>query len=187
MQADVGQEPQVALTMPLLVGTDGVKKMSKSYGNYVAFNDTANDIFGKIMKLSDELMLSYYELLTTEDLEAIRKEHPMEAKKRLASLLTSRFHGAEAGPAARKFFEDTFSKKELPTDIREVALPKGLSLSELILRAEGVKSRNEARRLITQGGVKIDGKKAAEDKPVDAPPTFVLQMGKHQFVRVNLT
>lgn len=187
MQADVGQEPQVALTTPLLVGLDGVKKMSKSYGNYIAFNDSANDIFGKSMKVSDELMLGYYELLTDQNLDEIKSFHPMEAKKRLAQTLTARYHGAEAGAAARRFFEDTFSKKELPTDIREVSFPKGLTVSELILRAEGVRSRNEARRLITQGGVKIDGKKVSADEAVASPPSFVMQIGKHQFVRVNLT
>ena len=92
-----------------------------------------------------------------------------------------------AGAAARKFFEDTFSKKELPADIKAVELPSGLSLSELILRSGGVKSRNEARRLVSQGAVKIDGKKISQDDVVSAPASFVLQMGKHQFVRVKLT
>ena len=186
LQADEGQEAQVALTMPLLVGLDGVKKMSKSYGNYIGFNDAPNDLFGKVMKLSDELMLSYYELLTDEDLAAVKAMHPMEAKKSLAQKMTARFHGAEAGAAARKFFEDTFSKKELPTDIRGVTMPPGLMLSDLIARCGGVKSRNEARRLITQGGVRIDGQKASADGPVNEPRSFTLQIGKHQFVKVDL-
>jgi tyrosyl-tRNA synthetase len=187
MQQDEGQDAQVALTMPLLVGLDGAKKMSKSYGNSIAFNDAPNDLFGKVMKVSDELMLSYYELLTDADLAAVKAAHPMQAKKDLAQLLTSRFHGAEAGGNARRYFEETFSKKELPKDLKTVDVPKGLSLSEVILRAGGVKSRNEARRLITQGGVRIDGQKAAADAPVSAPDAFVLQMGKHQFVKVVLT
>jgi tyrosyl-tRNA synthetase len=187
MQKDLGLEPQVALTVPLLVGLDGSKKMSKSYGNFIALNDSPNDLFGKVMKVSDDLMLSYYELLTTEELGAVKALHPMEAKKRLAELLTARFHGPDQGRAARKFFEDTFSKRELPTgSIKAVELPAGLALSELVLRCGAVKSRNEARRLISQGGVKIDGRKAGADAPIGSPAAFVLQVGKHQFLRVTL-
>ena len=187
MQQDAGQAPQVALTVPLLVGLDGAKKMSKSYGNHIGLTELAREMFGKVMKLSDELMLQYFELLTGEDLAAVRSAHPMESKKRLASLLTARFHGEAAGREEREFFEHTFSKKEIPQDIRVVKVPSGLSLSELIVQHADVKSRNEARRLITQGGVKIDGKKADKDAPVTAPGSFVLQVGKHQFIRVNLT
>jgi tyrosyl-tRNA synthetase len=182
MQQDEGQEQQIALTMPLLVGLDGVKKMSKSYGNYIAFNDSPNDMFGKVMKLSDELMMSYYELLTAEDLAAVKARHPMEAKKSLAAVITARFHGEAAGAEARKFFEDTFSKKELPKDIPVVKAEPGELLSALIARAAG-KSKNEARRLITQGGVKLDGAKVAADGPAQAG---TLQAGKHQFFRVEL-
>jgi tyrosyl-tRNA synthetase len=187
MQQDVGQPPQVALTVPLLVGLDGVKKMSKSYGNYIGVNDTANDIFGKSMRVSDELMLQYYELLTEVDLAQVKSQHPMKAKKELARLLVERFHGLPAAALALEYFENTFSKRELPTDIRVEKIPLGLTLSEIILRAGGVKSRGEARRLIMQGGVKIDGAKALTDNPVNSPNQFVLQMGKHQFVKVELT
>lgn len=187
MQQDAGQEQQVALTVPLLVGLDGVKKMSKSYGNSIAFNDTPRDMFGKVMKVSDELMLSYYELLTDADLAAVKAKHPMEAKKELASLLTSRFHGAAAGPEERKFFEDTFSKKELPKDIKSVIFDAGKTYSELIVHCDPTKSRNEARRLIQQGGVKIDGAKVSADAPIaKAPKEFVLQVGKHQFFKISL-
>jgi tyrosyl-tRNA synthetase len=187
MQQDDGQEMQVALTMPLLVGLDGVKKMSKSYGNAIGLNEPPNEMFGKVMRVSDDLMLQYYELLTDADLDAVRGGHPMKAKKELARLLTARFHGAAAGDEALAYFESTFSKKELPKDLRVVSVPAGLTLSEILVKAEGVKSRSEARRLISQGGVKIDGAKAAADAPVTAPPNFVLQMGKHQFVRIDLT
>ncbi len=187
MQADSGQEPQVVLTMPLLVGTDGVKKMSKSYGNSVALSDPPNAIFGKVMSLSDALMLGYYELLTDRELGEIKAAHPMAAKKDLAQLLVSRYHGEEAGRDARRYFEDTFSSRRLPADAAEVLMPAGLVLSELIHRAGGTKSRNEARRLISQGGVKIDGRKASEDGPIAAPASFILQVGKHQFLKVRLT
>jgi tyrosyl-tRNA synthetase len=187
MQKDLGLEPQVALTLPLLVGLDGAKKMSKSYGNAIAFNDLPNEMFGKLMRISDELMLSYYELLTDRDLKEVKTLHPMEAKKALARSLTARYHGEQAAEAALRYFEDTFSKGELPADIKIVELPAGLPLSELILRSGGVKSRNEARRLVSQGGVRIDGAKVSQDMLLTAPPSFVLQMGKHQFVRVKLT
>lgn len=187
MQQDVGQEAQVALTVPLLVGLDGVKKMSKSYGNYISLNDEPNEIFGKAMRVSDELMLQYYELLTDLDLAAVRAEHPMKAKKALARLLTARFHGEAAGDAALKYFEDTFSKKELPTDLRVERVSSGLPLAKIIVQAGGAKSLGEARRLIQQGGVQIDGAKATADAPVTAPGSFTLKMGKHQFVRIELT
>jgi tyrosyl-tRNA synthetase len=186
MQVDVGQEAQIALTVPLLVGLDGVKKMSKSYGNYIALNDSANDIFGKAMRVSDELMLQYYELLTDSDLDAVRAEHPMKAKKALARLLTARFHGEAAGTDALAYFENTFSKKEIPTDLRVVRVPAATPLAKIIVEAGAAKSLGEARRLILQGGVQIDGVKATADAPIAAPPAFTLKMGKHQFVRVEL-
>ncbi|MBI4371738.1 MAG: tyrosine--tRNA ligase [Elusimicrobia bacterium] len=186
MQQDAGQEQQVALTLPLLVGLDGEKKMSKSYGNAIALNDAPNEMFGKTMKVSDALMMQYYELLTDKDLNAMKAEHPMKAKKVLARSLVARFHDDKAADEARAYFESTFSKKELPTELRVEKMASGLSLSEIVLRAGGVKSRGEARRLIAQGGVKIDGAKAAADEPVSSPASFVLQTGKHQFVRVEL-
>lgn len=186
MQADAGQEPQVALTVPLLVGLDGEKKMSKSYGNHIGLNDAPNEMFGKTMRLSDELMLSYYELLTDRDLAGVKAEHPMKAKKELARLLTARFHGAAAGDEALAYFESTFSKKEIPTDLRVERVAPGLTLAKIIVQAGGAKSLGEARRLITQGGVQIDGAKATADAPVTAPHSFTLKMGKHQFVKIEL-
>lgn len=187
MQVDAGQEAQVAMTEPLLVGLDGVKKMSKSYGNSIGVSDAPNEMFGKVMKVSDELMLSYYELLTDADLNAVKAEHPMKAKKALARTLVARFHGASAGGTALAYFESTFSKKELPSDLSVVKAPAGKTLSEIIALAGGAKSRSEARRLISQGGVQIDGVKRTDDAPVSAPPAFTLKMGKHQFVKIELT
>ncbi len=187
MQQDAGQEAQVALTVPLLVGLDGEKKMSKSYGNSIALNDAPNDMFGKTMRVSDELMISYYELLTEEDLGAVKAEHPMKAKKNLARLLVAKYHGAKAGDEALAYFESTFSKKELPTDLRVVRAAAGIALAKLIVDAGAAKSLGEARRLIQGGGVQIDGVKAAADAPVNSPAAFTLKMGKHQFVKVELT
>jgi tyrosyl-tRNA synthetase len=181
MQKDAGQEPQVVLTVPLLVGLDGAKKMSKSYGNSIGLTEPARDMFGKLMRVSDELMKSYYELLLGADLPS---GHPMEAKKELARRITALYHGEPAALAERQFFENTFSKKELPADIPSLSASRGVKLVELVAEAGG-KSKGEARRLIEQGGVKLDGQKA-EDGPVRAPDSFVLQIGKHQFVRVNL-
>jgi tyrosyl-tRNA synthetase len=185
MQVDVGQEAQVALTVPLLVGLDGVKKMSKSYGNYIALNDEPNEMFGKAMRVYDELMLDYYTLLTDADLAAVKAEHPMKAKKELARQLVARFHGAAAGDAALAYFENTFSKKELPKDLAVVKAPKTLKFAEIVFSTGAVKSKGEATRLIAQGGVKIDGAKAAE-LPTPTPDSFVLQVGKHQFFRIEL-
>ena len=187
MQQDAGQAPQVALTVPLLVGLDGEKKMSKSYGNSIGLNDAPNDMFGKTMRVSDELMISYYELLTDEDLATVKAEHPMKAKKRLAALLVAKYHGAAAGDDALAYFESTFSKKELPTDLRTERAASGTPLAKIIVQAGGAKSLGEARRLILQGGVQIDGVKAAADSPVSSPASFTLKMGKHQFVKVELT
>lgn len=186
MQQDEGQEMQVALTVPLLIGLDGSKKMSKSYGNFIAFNDLPNDLFGKTMRVSDELMMSYWELLTSRDIDSVRNMGPMDAKKALAHLLVERFHGPVAADAAKEYFEKTFSKKERPTDLKIVLATKGASLSKIITEAGGTKSLSEARRLMQQGGVSLDEKKIATDT-AELPKEFTLKVGKHQFFKVILT
>jgi len=115
LQRDYGQEPQVVLTMPLLEGTDGVKKMSKSLGNYIAVEDAPGEMFGKLMSISDTLMLRYYELLTTEDLGRVKGLHPMEAKQSLGELIVSRYHGVDAAGQARAGFQQKFQEREFPT------------------------------------------------------------------------
>ena len=183
LQKNNGQEPQVVMTVPLLVGTDGVKKMSKSYGNYIGINDAPKDIFGKVMSISDELMMQYYELLTSEDLAAVKAMHPMTAKKNLAKILTSRFHGAEAGQKELENFEQVFSKKELPTDLPTIKA-EGQTYVSVILSAGFAKSKNEARRLIMQGGVKLNGEKILEEGPVNFDGEAVLQAGKKNFIKL---
>jgi tyrosyl-tRNA synthetase len=158
--------------------------MSKSYGNAIALNDEPNEMFGKAMRISDELMLQYYELLTDADLAAVKAEHPMKAKKELARRLVERFHGAKSADAALAYFESTFSKKELPKDLSVVKVPKSSKFAEIVFSTGAVKSKGEAQRLIVQGGVKIDGAKA-QDLPAAAPDSFVLQVGKHQFFRIE--
>lgn len=185
LQKQNGQEPQVAITVPLLVGTDGVKKMSKSYGNYVGLNDAPNDMFGKLMSVSDELMLSYYELLTSEDLATVKALHPMEAKKQLAGLLTERFHGKEAAIAARANFEKVFSKKENPDDMPLIKPAEGVMLSAILVEAGAAQSKNKARGLIEQGAVRLNGEKILQDGPLSYQDGDVLQAGKRAFFKLS--
>ena len=186
MQVDAGQEPQVALTVPLLVGLDGEKKMSKSYGNSIGLNDAPNDMFGKTMRVSDELMAQYYELLTDADLAAVKAEHPMKAKKALARTLVAKYHGAAAAEAAFAYFENTFSKKEQPVFVAgdETHVAQTV-LSKIIAEVTG-SSGSEARRLVEQGGVQIDGVKVTEDGPVKDKQAFTLKVGKHKFFKISL-
>jgi tyrosyl-tRNA synthetase len=183
LQRDYGQEPQVVITMPLLEGTDGVKKMSKSVGNYIALEDKPADMFGKLMSISDTLMIRYYELLTTEDLAKIKAMHPMEAKQSLGQLVVARYHGDEAAMQARAGFQQKFSEREFPSEpdttliLRQEDMIRlrpenmvGLDLLEesdirlpdLVEKTKLVSSKSEARRLIIQGGIEIDDKKESD-------------------------
>lgn len=168
LQREYGQEPQVVLTMPLLEGTDGIQKMSKSLGNYIGINEAPEEMYGKIMSISDELMWRYYELLSDKDLERIQATrsdveagglHPMEAKKSLAAELVARFHGSEAAEAARAYFETRYQKKSVPDNIRKrFSAPELIWICQLLADVlQFTKSRGEARRLIVQGAVKVDG------------------------------
>lgn len=184
LQKNHGQEPQVAITVPLLVGLDGVKKMSKSYGNYVGLNDEPNDMFGKLMSIPDELMPMYYELLTSENMDEIKAMHPMSAKKKLAGIMVTRFHGEEAAKAALENFEKVFSKKELPTDMPEFKAEDGALLSAIIFAAGAAQSKNKARGLIEQGAVRLKGEKVPQDGPLHFEIGDVLQVGKRHFFKL---
>lgn len=167
LQREYGQEPQVVLTMPLLEGTDGVNKMSKSLGNYIGINESPEEIFGKIMSISDTLMWRYFELLSDMDLkrlESIKADvdtgrvHPMVQKKALAEELVSRFHGASAAASARAYFETRYQKKSVPDNIRkQFSAPEPVWICRLLVDLEFAKSSSEARRLIAQGAVRVDG------------------------------
>jgi len=176
-------KPQVCITLPLLVGTDGVKKMSKSYKNYIAFNDIPDEMFGKVMSVSDELMYSYYELLTDADMDEIKKEHPMKAKKQLAMILVERFYSKEVALKARENFERVFSSKEIPDNIEEFKLISPTKISQILVLTGGAKSNNEARRLIESGAVRINGQKVESDKIIEKGD-FVLQCGKRYFRKI---
>lgn len=198
LQREFGQEPQVVLTLPLLEGTDGVNKMSKSLGNYIGINETPKEIFGKSMSISDELMLKYYELLTHEDLTGVKKMHPKEAKMKLASLLVAQFHGPTAGQEARKEFDKIFSKKDLPDQIvcanvfvAGVPTASGVALNcirqgDLSLHT-GKSSNNEILRLFKQGAVKINGEKVTDPNEIlEWNKEYILQFGKRSFVKVTV-
>ena len=189
LQRDFGQEAQVVLTMPLLEGTDGVRKMSKSLGNYIALEDKPEDMFGKFMSISDTLMLRYYELLTSEDLAHIKAIHPMEAKQRLAEHIVMQYHGESLGQEARVKFQNTFQEREFPAepdarvmlrvaDVFDPAAP-AIGLIDLVARTKLVPSKSEARRLIVQGGVEID-----EQKQTD--PNLRLALKPHHQYRFRI-
>ncbi len=196
LQKDADQRPQVALILPLLEGTDGTQKMSKSLGNVIGVADPPAEIFGKIMSISDALMLRYYELLTGEDHEALRRaigegrKHPMEMKKQLGQLLVARFYSAEEAAAARRGFEERFQERRLDTaslaEIRVSATGPSIRLPALLRNAKLVQSNSEARRLIKQGGVRVDGTTVTtEDIPVGAAREVVIEVGKRRAVRVR--
>jgi tyrosyl-tRNA synthetase len=184
IQKDFGQVQQVVITMPLLEGTDGIQKMSKSYDNYIAINDTPVDMFGKIMSISDEMMFKYYTLLTDADLDAVKKMHPKQAKLDLAEDIASQYHGVEAAKKARQEFEQVFSKGELPQDIPVYKLKKQKSsIIEILLDSGLTASKNEARRLIQQAGVYFDGRSLdKEDEVIEKEG--ILKVGKRRFLKL---
>jgi tyrosyl-tRNA synthetase len=185
IQKDYGQTPQVVLTMPLLEGTDGIQKMSKSYGNYIGINEPASAMFGKIMSISDDLMLKYYELLTDMDMASVKDIHPKEAKLKLAETIVGQYHGKDAGIKAHKDFEQVFSKKELPEDMPAYKIGSaGATLLDILTDSGTISSRNEARRLIQQGGVTIDGERLDKEDTV-INKEGVLKVGKRRFLQIK--
>ncbi|WP_267926607.1 tyrosine--tRNA ligase [Desulfolithobacter dissulfuricans] len=197
LQRSRGQEPQVVLTMPLLEGLDGVNKMSKSLGNYIGITDSPDDIFGKIMSISDELMFRYYELLSdlsTEEIQALKEDmaagriHPKAVKMQLARELTARFHDPEAAAAAEKNFDQVFKKHELPDEIPECRLQvdeEEIWLPRLLLEAGLVKSTSDGRRMIKQNAVSVDGDKVTSvDTNIPARGKVLLKVGKRKFCQV---
>jgi tyrosyl-tRNA synthetase len=196
LQKDAGQSPQVAVILPLLEGTDGTQKMSKSLGNYIGVAEAPEEIFGKVMSVSDELMLRYYELLTLEDTASLRGRieaattHPMEAKKELAQILVGRFHGEDAAQRARMGFEERFQKGKLDVASLDEVLwadpaPR-VWLPALLREARLVQSSSEGRRLIKQRAVRVDGATVSEeDIERPAADEFVLEVGKRRAVRVR--
>jgi len=191
LQEAFGKPPQAIMTMPLLEGLDGVNKMSKSLNNYVGVAEPPKEQFGKLMSISDELMLRYYELLTDADMDEVRAMHPMEAKKRLAETIVDRFHGEGAGRRAREAFEAQFSRGQLPDDIPEKELPAedgGLWIARALTQSGLTRSNGEAIRLIRQGALSIDGEKVG-DKDLKLAPggPYLIKLGKRRFLRLRVS
>jgi tyrosyl-tRNA synthetase len=199
LQRAFGKEPQVVLTMPLLVGTDGEQKMSKSYGNAIGIADAPREIFGKVMSISDALMWMYYELLSDLSLAEIEelkeqvmlgKLHPKLAKETLAMEIIERFHSEAEAVAARDEFERVFSRKQIPDEVAEIeiAAPSaGIALVDVLVQANLCASKSDARRMIEQHAVEVDGAKATEiTAKLSAGSKVLLKVGKRRFARVNI-
>jgi len=199
LQKDFGQEPQCIVTMPLLEGLDGREKMSKSLGNYVGIAEPPQEIFGKLMSISDELMWRYIELLSFEPAATVRKwkdevaagANPRDVKVRFASEIVARFHGGSAAGKAVADFDQRFREGALPESMPEIVLaapPGGVVIARLLKQAGLTPSTSEAQRMIEQGGVKLDGERVS-DKALKLMPgrTVIAQVGKRKFARITLT
>lgn len=199
LQKEEGMSQQVVIMMPLLVGLDGVKKMSKSAGNYIGVHDAPNDMFGKIMSISDELMWNYYELLSSRSLKEIEEfkvginagsVNPRDVKIALAKEIITRYHGAEAAEGAYNDFVTRFSKNAIPEDLEEVTVSlngeASIGVANLLKNAGLVASTSEAIRMIKQNAVKRDGEVVADPKTLVEASTSVWQVGKRRFARITL-
>jgi tyrosyl-tRNA synthetase len=196
LQRESEQQPQVVITMPLLEGTDGVQKMSKSYGNYIGINEPAQEMFGKVMSISDDLMWRYYELLTdlrTDEIARLRaatdagERNPRDLKVELAKRIIADFHSPSDAEAAEAEFNRVFKRKEIPDEIEERVLAAGAwKLPRLLVETTLAASMGEARRLIEQGGVRVDGERRADDEVnLNAGHAILIQVGKRRFLRVR--
>ncbi len=196
LQREYEQEPQVIMTTPLLEGLDGVNKMSKSLGNYIGITDTPDEMFGKVMSISDELMWRYYDLmtdLTPAEIAALKTKcdsgevNPRNAKVDLAKLIIKDFHSPEAAQSAEDEFNRRFVKKEIPDEIEERQLPAGSYKLLALLTDTGLAaSKGEAKRLIEQGGVKVGGEKASDTgAEIAVDGEIILQVGKRKFLKIK--
>jgi tyrosyl-tRNA synthetase len=194
LQAHAGQEPQAIVLMPLLEGTDGVQKMSKSLGNYIALLDSPRDMFGKVMSIPDELIERYYRYATfasaaeAEAMESALREgklHPRDAKALVAERLVARYHGEEAAFAARQEFDRMFRHKQLPDDITTIALQLPMPLVDALVAVGIVPSKSEARRLIAQGGVYVNGDRVSDLAAHLSSGEHIVKVGKRRFVRIQ--
>lgn len=198
LQREFGQEPQVCIMMPILVGLDGVEKMSKSLGNYIGITEEPGQMYGKVMSMADELMIEYYNLATDYKAEEVRQIsealkngtlHPRDAKMRLAHRIVQIYHGKEAADKAEEEFKRMFQQKELPSEIPAVdvsglAEDGRVNLVKFLVAAQMAASNSEARRLVQQGGVKVNGEKITDiNASIEAVPGTVVQAGKRRFAR----
>ena len=186
LQRDFNQEPQVIITMPLLEGIDGIRKMSKSYGNYIGITEPPREMFGKIMSISDQLMMKYYELLTEKNLDEVKRMDPRQAKAKLAREIAQKYYGQAQAKKAEEEFEKIFVRRELPEEIKEIRIPgKKIWVVDLLVKAGLATSKNEAKRLIGQGGVKINQKRIKDsDMDLLMDKEYIVQVGKRKFRRI---
>ena len=189
------KKQQAVLMMPILEGLDGVQKMSKSLGNYIGVTDTANDMFGKVLSISDELMWRFYELLSTKTLDEIIELktgvsdgslHPKKVKEALALEITARFHSDEEANGAKEEFDKVHTKSQIPTDIAEFECDGEVWIAKALLDCNIEPSTSQARRDIKQGGVKIDQEKVTDDKLVLTAGEYLLQVGKRKFAKLKV-
>ena len=196
LQKDMKMGPQSVLTMPLLVGLDGIRKMSKSYDNYIAFNDTSKDIFGKIMSVSDDAMMEFYRLLLSsseKDISELKNQHPMEAKKKLAFELTARFYDLNTAQKELDEFSSVFSKgmtpDEMPSFSRKQLNLEKYSILNILASTGLFESKGQIRRLIIQGGVKLNGERLAEPEFLvpskDGIHDQIIKAGKKIFIKLT--
>lgn len=187
LQERNGKKPQVVLTMPILEGLDGVQKMSKSLGNYIGITEPPSEIFGKIMSISDTLMPRYFELLTDIPLAEVKAMHPKEAKQRLGRTLVARFYSEKAAAEAEQEFNSVFKSGGVPRDIEAVVLGKNeMHILDLLVAAKLAPSKGEAKRLVQQGGVSIDGTTIKDEKTVVVlAGEKLVKVGKRRFARVR--
>ena len=190
-----GLSPQTILTFPILVGTDGVLRMSKTTGNHVGINEAPEIMFGKVMSIPDSAMRNYADLVTRWSPEQIAQYfalletgsmHPRDLKMRLAGEIVAIFHGQEAASGAEEYFRTVFQERELPSDMPEIRLPAAASLAELLMTTGLVASKSELRRLVQHGGVRLDGEKVEDPNlMIDPMGVHVLQIGRRKFLRVR--
>ncbi len=195
LQEAYGQKPQIVLTMPILEGLDGVQKMSKSLNNYIGINDAPDDMFGKLMSISDELMWRYFELLSFRPLAEIEQfkadieqgKNPRDIKFLLAEEIIQRFHDRAAADKARENFIARFQKGKTPDEMPEFSFSSDIPIANLLKDADLVKSTSDAMRMIKQGAVKVDGEKVLDNKQVFlAGNVYVFQVGKRRFARITI-
>ncbi|MFA0522634.1 tyrosine--tRNA ligase [Vibrio sp. 10N.222.52.C3] len=194
LQKAAGQKPQAVLMMPLLVGLDGVKKMSKSAHNYIGISEAPSEMFGKIMSISDDLMWSYYELLSFRPLEEVAElkagvdagKNPRDVKVLLAKEIIARFHSEADAEAAEQEFVNRFAKNQVPDEMPEFEFEAGLPIANVLKEAGLVNSTSDAMRMIKQGAAKIEGEKVEDSKFVPEAGTAVYQVGKRKFARITI-
>jgi tyrosyl-tRNA synthetase len=191
LQRHFGQTPQAVITMPLLEGLDGVRKMSKSLGNYVGLTEKPEDMYGKLMSAPDKLMVRYYELLTNatpDEIAAVKSGamHPMEAKKRLARTIVTEYHGAPAATRAEEYFESKHQRREVPANAQVYRIAEELWICELMKQLQFTPSTSEARRLVSQGAVRVDGRTITDVNFRFVPGEHkVLEVGKRRVARIE--